>query len=85
MIQNRKCYSRLLMRYEMAEGSSIMVEISYDGGPWQTVKNVYAAKHRTAVLPLRPNRCDSFQIRVSGEGPAVLRALTRQVHLGGLG
>lgn len=83
-IHNRKCYSGLLLRYEADEGSSIKAEISCDGGPWREVKNVRAEGHKTSILPIRPNRCDSFQLRISGEGRVRLRSLVRKVTTGGL-
>lgn len=75
----RKDYSRLLLRYEMEEGSSFKAEIFRDGGPWQTVKEVRSEKYKTSVLPIRPGRCDSFRVRISGEGKILLRSMQREV------
>lgn len=79
----RKCYSSLMLRYEMEEGSTLKAEISCDGGDWVMLKEVRAEKQKTSVLPIRPNRCDSFRIRLSGAGTVRLRSMVRSVIMGG--
>lgn len=38
----------------------------------------------TAVIPIRPGRCDSYRLRLKGEGKCLLRSLEREFSLGGV-
>ena len=79
---DRKLYSKILVRAEIPEGAEIRVEISYDGKPWETLYNTRAPRWRVAVLPVRPRRCDSFRLRLSGTGDVTLEGLAREVRTG---
>lgn len=88
-IDNRKCYSRLVLRLDMYEQSCVEVVMSCDRGEWQTVfrrdygntegefRNQY-----TANIPIRPTRCDRFKIRISGVGKVIIRGITRDYEVG---
>ena len=79
---NRKCYSKLLMRLEIDEGAEMKIEVACDGGEFVEHQMFTRGAHRTANAPIRPNRCDSFQIRLSGTGRTVIRAIAREFELG---
>ncbi|MBQ6698697.1 MAG: hypothetical protein IJN09_06600 [Oscillospiraceae bacterium] len=89
-INERKCYSKLLLRLDMEEGSRAKVEISCDRGEWKTVwersaESYTEGEHRsayTATVPIRPTRCDRFKIRISGTGEVVIRSLIREYEQG---
>lgn len=88
-IDNRKCYSRLVLRLDMNVGSSAEVAIQCDRSEWKTVwhrdygntegefRNQY-----TANIPIRPTRCDRFKIRISGVGKVIIRGITRDYEVG---
>ena len=76
---NRKCYSKVMMRLELEDGAEVKIEVSCDHGPWVEHQMFRKGEHRTVLVPIRPNRCDSFQIRLSGTGRAVIRALVREL------
>lgn len=85
MVHERKCYSTILLRYTPHEGSVLKVEVSTDGGAFCEVAiRKHDAKAGTAVLPIRPNRCDKFQIRLSGTGYCRIESMVRKVRAGGL-
>lgn len=79
---NRKCYSKILLRLEMEEGATFKIEVRCDGGEWVEHTAFQRGSHRTLLVPVRPNRCDSFQIRLSGTGRTVVRTMVREVELG---
>lgn len=79
---DRKQVTKLLVRAELPAGSAIRVAISYDGGAWQELYNTRAPRWRVAILPVRPKRCDSFRLRVMGEGDVTLRGIAREVLTG---
>ena len=79
---DRKQVTKLLIRAELPAGSAIRVAVSYDGGEWQELSNTRAPRWRVAILPVRPKRCDSFRIRVMGEGDVTLQGIAREVMTG---
>ncbi|MBE6935625.1 MAG: hypothetical protein E7458_03895 [Ruminococcaceae bacterium] len=78
----RKRLTKLLIRAELPAGSTIRVAISYDGGDWQELYNTRAPRWRVAILPVRPKRCDSFRLRLMGEGDVTIRGIAREYLLG---
>lgn len=79
---SRKGYSRLLMRMELAPGAWAKAEIKEDLGPWKTLSTVHGQRVRTAHVTFLPGRCDTFQIRLSGEGRCVVKSLVREFDTG---
>jgi hypothetical protein len=79
---NRKCHSRIMMRLEMEEGAELKIEVSCDGGEFKEHKIFHKGPHKTVMVPIVPNRCDSFQIRLSGTGRTVIRTMMREFELG---
>lgn len=80
-VHDSKCYSRLTLRAEIPEESWLQVEISCDGGPFQLVYTDHDTKARVRDIPILPNRCDSFRVRLSGEGPVIIRSMVREYRL----
>lgn len=78
---NRKCYSRVNIRADVAEGSWLMVEISHDGGPFSQVYLSHNTKDTTLDIPIHPRRCDCFRIRLSGEGGVIVRSMVRMFRV----
>lgn len=82
-IHNRKCYSKLYLRGELLSDEAWMqAEISCDNGPFRRVYTSRDKGCRTLVIPILPTRCDSFRIRLSGEGPFIIRSLVREYSTG---
>lgn len=83
VFHNRKCYSKLLLRAELLEDSAwLQVDISCDGEPFKRVYTSRDKRSKTLVIPIMPKRCDSFRIRLSGEGKFILRSLVREFGVG---
>lgn len=75
-------YSRLVIRIELAAGSSFAVEISYDGGEFTPCYKQLASRMQTYNVPIIPRRCDNMRIRLSGTGFFRLRGIVREIHGG---
>ena len=91
-IDNRKCYSKFILRLDMPAGSFAKIEIKCDRNlyKWEEVwkrygSNLHEGEYRnvyTASIPIRPTRCDRLKIRISGTGKVVIRSLTREFEVG---
>ena len=82
-VSGRKRYSRLFLRLELPKGSWLRAEMRCDGGAWERCGEAAGAGNDVAVLPLLPNRCDKFELRLSGRGPCALLSLLREFRVGG--
>lgn len=80
----RKRPSGLLLRFELETGAWAEVELARDGGVFHTLCTLKASDGPTAVVPIRPGRCDSYRLRLKGEGRCVLRSMERVFSLGGV-
>jgi hypothetical protein len=79
----RKVYSRFHLRLEMAAGSCLTVEVRRDNAPqWSEVYTTHNERARTLTVPVVPERCDSVEIRLSGQGECLLRTFIREFQLG---
>lgn len=81
-VHNKKGYSRLLLRLELEEGAWAEVDVAQDNGPFKPVWTARQPCLPTQVIPIRPGRCDSFRVRLRGEGKFVLRSMVREYALG---
>ena len=81
-IHERKGYSKLGIRMELGESSYLIVEICIDDGKWEEIYSTYNEKKKTINVPIFPNRCDNFQVRLSGKGPCRIRSIVRDFHVG---
>lgn len=83
VFHNRKCYSKLLLRGELLEDTAwLQVDVSCDGEPFKRVYTSRDKGAKTLVIPIMPKRCDSFRIRLSGEGKFIIRSLVREFGIG---
>lgn len=77
----RKKHSQLLIRTELPSSSWMKVEVRFDGGRWREVGKIIGADARPFTVPI--NRCDKFEIRLSGVGPFVIMSMLRKFSVGG--
>lgn len=72
----KKGVLRLLIRAELAEGSSLTAAIRYDSdGEFRTVKTLTAQQKRSFSLPLTVRRCDHYTLKLSGTGECRVHSL----------
>lgn len=78
-----KKISRLTLRVEMEIGSDMTAYIRYDGEDnWQYLFSLRGSSLRSFSVPVRPRRCDHFQLRLEGEGDMKLHSITKVIMEG---
>lgn len=77
-IHGRKCYSRLLLRVEIPEGGELTAELRYDGKVWKKCGKVHGKKNDVIPIRIAVNRCDKFELRLSGRGACTILSLLRE-------
>ena len=81
-IENRKIYSRILLRLKRDEDSEVSVYISENEGAWELVQKFDPAKTGGDYIPIIPRRCDRYSIKIEGIGKCSIKSLTRKVRRG---
>lgn len=81
-IEDKKVYSRLKMRLQLADLAELAVMISIDGGDWERIEHLNAEYDRAIVLPIVPRRCDKFAVRFEGKGRCRIESLVREYRQG---
>ena len=87
-LPNRKYVSRVLIRLEIGDAALPTVELSRDGGAWEALPcaarvGTDGARTGSITIPIRPRRCESFRIRVSGIGTYKLTGITKYMEESG--
>lgn len=87
-LPNRKYVSRVLIRLEIGDAALPTVELSRDGGAWEALPcaarvGADGARTGSIAIPIRPRRCESFRIRVSGVGAYKLTGITKYMEESG--
>lgn len=78
---NRKAVSKVQLR--LWTDGTLTVKLSYDGGAWQTVRQIEGDEAKTSVyLPVIPRRCDYFRIRLEGTGQWRLYSMAIEHYIG---
>ena len=73
---------RLLLDAE--PDTAVTVSISHDGAPFRPCATLSKSSGRKSHrIPIRFQKCDSFRIRIEGQGRAVIHALELSVYQGG--
>lgn len=78
MLWEKKGYSRLVLKLEMAKGSAVRIWVSEDKQPMKQIYNKAAITELSAVVPLRIGRCDRFTVKIEGKGEVILRGMLRE-------
>lgn len=69
-LKDKKYISRINIRLKLETGSSLTVKLRYDSADeWTTAGTITGGtKVATSLLPIRPKRCDHFEMRLEGTG-----------------
>lgn len=81
-VNERKGYSKLNLRLELEESAWLTVEVKSDNGNWNRVYTTHNERAKTILVPIKPNRCDSFKVRLSGKGSCRIRSMVRDFIVG---
>lgn len=66
----------------MQTDGELTLSVSYDGGDFEPVATVTAARKGFQTLQLIPRRCDSFSVKLEGTGDWKLWAMGREYYSG---
>lgn len=82
LIDGKRSYSRILVRVSLPRGSYIIVKIRCDGGEWREAGKIVGKTE--AVVPIRIpiNRCDKFELELSGRGECTILDIMREFYVG---
>ena len=79
----QKYVSRFLLRMRLEEGASMDAFIRYDScGDWHHAGHAEGGGLSTFLLPVRPRRCDHFELRLQGVGDVCLYSFARVFEKG---
>lgn len=74
----QKYVSRFNIRMQLPKGSSADMYIQYDSDEvWYHCGHMEGVGTKSFMLPVRPRRCDHFQIRIEGEGDVRIYSLSK--------
>lgn len=79
---DRRYLSRLQIRAELFAGSNFCVAVSYDHGNWTEVFCKTSTSRETHLIPIKPRRCDTMRVRISGKGGFRLFAFGKTLEMG---
>lgn len=82
LINERKGYSKLNFRIALGAGAWLKIEIKTDDSLWNTVYTTHNKTAKTINIPIFPNRCDQFKVRLSGKGECVIKSFVRDFYVG---
>lgn len=84
-LPENKRVSRWLLRMKLAPGASVSAFVQYDSdGLWRSAGQISAADGGTDsfLFPIRPRRCDHWQLKLTGVGEARLFSIAQILELG---
>ena len=81
-VNEKKGYSNITMRVELSDDAYMDVELKFDDGRWEHFKTVNRPGEQIVFIPIQPNRCDSFGIRLSGRGECRIKNMVREFSVG---
>lgn len=71
------------LRIEASPGTTVKIEVSFDGGDFDECARIDACGFAVHRIPIRLKKCDSFCIRVTGSGEAIVHDLEMMIYQGG--
>lgn len=87
-VENRKIYSRLLLRLVRGAESEVSVYIALNKDnpindeDWELVQKFDPATTGGDYIPIIPRRCDRYSVKIKGKGKCSIKSLTRKVRMG---
>lgn len=80
---DKKYITRISIRLSMELGANVDVYIQYDSnGEWIRKMSIVSNKLKTTTLPIRPQRCDHFKIRIEGRGKVNIYSISKTLEQG---
>ena len=80
---DRKYVSRYDLRMKMEKDAKVQLFIEYDSsGLWEFQGEMRMPRTNTAMIPVRPRRCDHLRMRLEGKGEVSLFSIARNTEQG---
>ena len=80
---DKKYVSNLVVRMSLTEDSSVKFFAEYDSdGCWLQIASVEGKSLRSFSMPIKPQRCDHFRLRIEGIGEAKIYSITKTIEEG---
>lgn len=81
-VEGRKMFSKLLLRAELPRGSWMKIETRCDEGRWKPAGKIIGRDVDTVPIRLPLNRCDVFELRLSGVGQCTIKSMLLEYVMG---
>ncbi len=79
-VTGHKYVSSIQIRMECDYDTTAEISIEYDGdGVWHRARAIYG-NVSNLIIPIRPKRCDSFRLRMSGKGNICILSIIKKVE-----
>lgn len=80
---DKKYISSMIIRMAMTIGARITFFIQYDScGEWKKLMSMTGTSLRSFSVPIRPQRCDHFRLRIVGQGESKIFSITKTIEQG---
>ena len=74
----QKYVSRFAVRLRLEDGATAQFSIEYDSnGVWLPCGSIVGNRIKSAILPVKPRRCDHFRIRITGFGTMQIFSISK--------
>lgn len=83
-IEQKKIYSRIMMRLDMDTGSEIKISVKTDDNEWEMKASMYAETRRAVQMPIIPERCNKFRLKIEGKGYCKIASMVREYREGSI-
>jgi hypothetical protein len=78
-----KYLTKLLIRMSLDVGAEMKIRIRYDSvGDWEQVYALVGTSLRSFVIPVKPRRCDHFEMRIEGSGQCKIYSIAKTTEQG---
>ena len=78
----KRGYSKIWVKVELDAGAWLKAEVSEDRGPFYQVGLWSNSRKESFTAAVFPGRCDTFQLKLSGEGRCVIKSVLREFDVG---
>lgn len=80
---DKKYISKLNVRMSLTVGTRVTFYIQYDSyGTWDFLFTMTGTSLRSFTVPIRPQRCDHFRLRIVGDGEARIFSIAKTIEEG---
>jgi hypothetical protein len=80
-IDGKKSYSRIVMRVSIPKESYMQIRLRFDGGYWLNMGTVVGKTDNIIPVRIPINRCDKFELELSGKGECTILDIMREYHV----